>query len=58
MVARGGKVILLSDRRGCTHLYDYVHTAVALPAVDLFVAPPLYAMPIQLLAYHTAVLGH
>ena len=34
VVARGGKVILLSDRRGCTHLADYVHTAVALPAVD------------------------
>ena len=29
VVARGGKVILLSDRRGCTHLADYVHTAVA-----------------------------
>ena len=56
VVARGGKVILLSDRRGCTHLADYVHTAVALPAVDPFVAPLLYAIPIQLLAYHTAVL--
>ena len=56
VVARGGKVILLSDRRGCTHLADYVHTAVALPAVDPFVAPLLYAMPVQLLAYHTAVL--
>jgi glucosamine--fructose-6-phosphate aminotransferase (isomerizing) len=56
VVARGGKVILLSDRRGCVHLADYVHTAVALPAVDPFVAPLLYAIPIQLLAYHTAVL--
>jgi glutamine---fructose-6-phosphate transaminase (isomerizing) len=56
VVARGGKVILLSDRRGCAHLADYVHTAVALPAVDPFVAPLLYAIPIQLLAYHTAVL--
>jgi glucosamine--fructose-6-phosphate aminotransferase (isomerizing) len=56
VVARGGKVILLSDRRGCTHLADYVHTAVALPAVDPFVAPLLYAIPVQLLAYHTAVL--
>jgi glucosamine--fructose-6-phosphate aminotransferase (isomerizing) len=56
VVARGGKVILLSDRRGCTRLADYVHTAVALPAVDPFVAPLLYAIPVQLLAYHTAVL--
>jgi glucosamine--fructose-6-phosphate aminotransferase (isomerizing) len=56
VVARGGKVILLSDRRGCTQLAGYVHTAVALPAVDPFVAPLLYAIPVQLLAYHTAVL--
>ena len=56
VVARGGKVILLSDERGCAQLADYVHTAVALPAVDPMVAPLLYAIPIQLLAYHTAVL--
>jgi glutamine---fructose-6-phosphate transaminase (isomerizing) len=56
VVARGGKVILLSDEQGCARLADYVHTAVALPAVDPFVAPLLYAIPVQLLAYHTAVL--
>jgi glucosamine--fructose-6-phosphate aminotransferase (isomerizing) len=56
VVARGGKVILLSDQRGCDQLKAYVHTPVALPEVDPFVAPLLYAIPIQLLAYHTAVL--
>jgi glucosamine--fructose-6-phosphate aminotransferase (isomerizing) len=56
VVARGGKVILLSDRRGCAQLADYVDTAVALPAVDPLLAPILYAIPVQLLAYHTAVL--
>jgi glucosamine--fructose-6-phosphate aminotransferase (isomerizing) len=56
VVARSGKVILLSDQRGCAQLADYVHTGVALPAVDPFVAPLLYAIPVQLLAYHTAVL--
>ena len=55
VVARGGKVILLSDAQGCDKLADYVHTAVELPDVDPFVAPLLYALPIQLLAYHTAV---
>ena len=55
VVARGGKVILLSDRYGCEKLADYVHTSVELPDVDPFVAPLLYALPIQLLAYHTAV---
>ena len=52
---RGGKVILLSDDEGCDKLADYVHTAIPLPKVDPFVAPLLYAIPIQLLAYHTAV---
>jgi glucosamine--fructose-6-phosphate aminotransferase (isomerizing) len=56
VVARGGKVILLSDRRGCAQLADYVATSVALPAVDPLLAPILYAIPVQLLAYHTAVL--
>ena len=56
VVARGGKVILLSDRRGCEQLSEYVATAVALPEVDPLVAPILYAIPVQLLAYHTAVL--
>ena len=56
VVARGGKVILLSDRRGCERLADYVATAVALPEVDPLLAPILYAIPVQLLAYHTAVL--
>jgi glutamine---fructose-6-phosphate transaminase (isomerizing) len=56
VVARGGKVILLSDQRGCDQLAAYVHRPVVLPEVDPFVAPLLYAIPVQLLAYHTAVL--
>ena len=56
VVARGGKAILLSDRRGCAKLREYVAEAIALPEVDPFVAPLLYAIPVQLLAYHTAVL--
>jgi glutamine---fructose-6-phosphate transaminase (isomerizing) len=56
VVARGGKVFLLSDQRGCERLAEFVHTAVPLPSVDPFVAPLLYAIPVQLLAYHTAVL--
>jgi len=55
VVARGGKVILLSDRAGVLRLGKRVHHAVTLPTVDPFVAPILYALPVQLLAYHTAV---
>lgn len=55
-VARGGRVIVFSDARGVARMRDCaVHTLV-LPEVDPFVAPILYALPVQLLAYHVAVL--
>lgn len=54
VVARGGKVIFLSDRRGIAALPVKAVT-VELPSVDPFVAPILYALPVQLLAYHVAV---
>ncbi|HMR31462.1 MAG TPA: glutamine--fructose-6-phosphate transaminase (isomerizing) [Geminicoccaceae bacterium] len=56
VVARGGKVVLLSDRRGVDELASYCWRTVTLPDCDPFVAPILYSLPIQLLAYHTAVL--
>lgn len=56
VVARGGRVVLLSDAEGVAELGDYAWRSVTLPAVDPFVAPILYAIPVQLLAYHTAVL--
>jgi glucosamine--fructose-6-phosphate aminotransferase (isomerizing) len=55
-VARGGKVIFLSDKTGIEKLGDIALTSVELPTVDPFVAPILYAIPVQLLAYHTAVI--
>jgi glucosamine--fructose-6-phosphate aminotransferase (isomerizing) len=55
-VARGGKVIFLSDKAGIDKLGDIALTSVELPTVDPFVAPILYAIPVQLLAYHTAVI--
>ncbi len=54
--ARSGKVLLIADAKGVARLKDRVRWAVELPAVDSFVAPILYAIPVQLLAYHTAVL--
>ena len=56
VVARGGRVVLLSDAAGVAQLGDYAWKSVVLPEVDPFVAPILYAVPVQLLAYHTAVL--
>ena len=54
-MARGGRVVLLSDRHGIDELGRYAWKAVELPSVDPFVAPILYALPVQLLAYHAAV---
>jgi glucosamine--fructose-6-phosphate aminotransferase (isomerizing) len=54
--ARGGRVILISDQAGCARLAPLCAHTIALPAVHPFVAPILYAIPAQLLAYHVAVL--
>jgi glucosamine--fructose-6-phosphate aminotransferase (isomerizing) len=54
-MARGGRVVLFSDRRGIEALGAQAWRTVELPAVDPFVAPILYAIPVQLLAYHVAV---
>ncbi len=54
-IARGGRVILLSDAQGVARVGEGAAHTVTLPEVDPFVAPILYAVPVQLLAYHTAV---
>ena len=53
--ARGGRVILLSDSEGIRKLGADASAVIELPHVDPFVAPILYAVPVQLLAYHAAV---
>ncbi len=54
--ARGGKIILLSNTKGITALKDQISAAIQLPDCHAFVAPLLYVIPLQLLAYHTALL--
>jgi glutamine---fructose-6-phosphate transaminase (isomerizing) len=56
VIARGGRVIFMSDTEGAADLGNLAAATVALPVVDAFVAPILYAIPVQLLAYHTAVI--
>jgi glucosamine--fructose-6-phosphate aminotransferase (isomerizing) len=56
VVARGGRVVLISDAEGAARLGREASHVIELPSVDPFVAPLLYAIPIQLLAYHTAVI--
>ena len=55
VMARGGKVLLLSDKTGCAKLKDDTKWNVELPDLHDFVAPILYTIPVQLLAYHAAV---
>jgi glucosamine--fructose-6-phosphate aminotransferase (isomerizing) len=54
--ARGGRVIAFTDAMGAPALRRFAHRVVTLPTVDPFVAPILYAIPVQMLAYHVAVL--
>jgi glucosamine--fructose-6-phosphate aminotransferase (isomerizing) len=54
--ARGGRVILLSDRSGIDKIGREAEACIEVPHVDPFVAPIVYSIPVQLLAYHTAVL--
>ena len=51
----GGKVLFISDKRGIEKLKDIATWTIEVPEVDPFVAPILYTLPVQLLAYYTAV---
>lgn len=54
--ARGGQVVVFSDAQGCAKLRAIAAECVELPPVHPFAAPLLYAIPVQMLAYHAAVL--
>ncbi|MEM7446253.1 MAG: glutamine--fructose-6-phosphate transaminase (isomerizing) [Pseudomonadota bacterium] len=55
VMARGGKIIFLSDKFGTDALGPGPVASIVLPSLHPFVTPILYAIPVQLLAYHTAV---
>ncbi|WP_288050285.1 glutamine--fructose-6-phosphate transaminase (isomerizing) [Acidiphilium sp.] len=54
--ARGGRIILFSDKAGAARLAGIANRTIIITECDPFVAPILYAIPVQLLAYHVAVL--
>jgi len=54
--ARGGQIILLSDAAGVAKLRHIAVDTLTLPDIHPFAAPILYSIPVQLLAYHVAVL--
>jgi glucosamine--fructose-6-phosphate aminotransferase (isomerizing) len=57
VVSRGGKVVFICDTEGKSGIQDNILSeTILLPHVDPFVAPILYTVPVQLIAYHVAVL--
>ncbi len=56
VAARGGRIILITDEKGAKNATLDTLETVVLPEIPEFVAPIIYALPIQMLAYHTAVI--
>lgn len=55
VMARKGRVILISDHQGLEEAGEGAFATIELPSVPDALTPLLYAIPAQLLAYHTAV---
>ncbi|HVH37393.1 MAG TPA: glutamine--fructose-6-phosphate transaminase (isomerizing), partial [Sphingomicrobium sp.] len=54
--ARGGKIVLISDKKGLELAGEGCLATIEMPEVHPLIAPLVYAVPVQLLAYHVAVL--
>src|SRR6476620_3399534 len=54
--ARGGRIVLISDAAGLASAGEGCMATIEMPQVHPLIAPLVYAVPVQLLAYHTAVL--
>jgi glucosamine--fructose-6-phosphate aminotransferase (isomerizing) len=55
VAARGGRIVLITDEEGRRTNGAGAFRTIAVPEADPFVSPMLYAVPVQLLAYHAAV---
>ena len=53
--ARGGKVVLISDATGIAAAGENCLATIEMPMAHPLIAPLVYAVPVQLLAYHVAV---
>jgi len=56
VAARGGRIILMTDARGATEATVDSLVTIVLPDMAAAFTPMVYAIPVQLLAYHTAVI--
>ncbi|EJZ21519.1 glutamine--fructose-6-phosphate transaminase (isomerizing) [Rhizobium sp. Pop5] len=55
VAARGGRIIFITDEAGAAATKLPTVATITLPVVDEIIAPMIFSLPIQLLAYHTAV---
>jgi glucosamine--fructose-6-phosphate aminotransferase (isomerizing) len=55
VAARGGNIILMTDAKGAAEATIESLVTIVLPDMDATFTPMVYAVPVQLLAYHTAV---
>jgi glucosamine--fructose-6-phosphate aminotransferase (isomerizing) len=56
VAARGGRLVLLTDAQGARAANSKPWVTLTLPTMPATVAPLVYAVPVQLIAYHTAVI--
>lgn len=56
VIARGGRIILLTDQRGASRAASSAYSVLSLPDMPQVVTPLALAVPLQLLAYHTAAI--
>ena len=55
VAARGGKIVLLTDDHGLEENGQKLFQRIRVPRAHSFISPLLFAVPVQLLAYHAAV---
>ncbi len=55
VAARGGRIIFITDEKGAAASNLETMATITLPNVHELVSPMIFSIPIQLLAYHTAV---
>jgi len=56
VASRGARVTLISNQQGVTEAAEFTEDAIVMPDVDEWLQPLVYTLPLQLLAYHVAVL--
>jgi len=56
VLSRGAEIIFISDKKGIKKINNKKITTICLPETHELISPILYSVPVQLIAYHTAVL--